>query len=135
MERVGTEYVFLERPAVCRSGEAKNLRCFDWDDFKQARIRHWLATWDATYTHYDTLSVEQAPSPDGTTEGQLTWFRYAGKTSGLNGERGTQIMPSVIARFSPMAPPGISISSATALPERPIRSRNGWLAERPTTGQ
>src|SRR5437667_8254393 len=79
----------------------KDLTLFDWGDFKKARIRHWLATWDSTYSHYDTLSVEQAPSPDGTTEGALVWYDYAGKPSGLNGERGIQIMPSIIARVMP----------------------------------
>ena len=74
---------------------------FDWPQFKTARIRHWLASTYYTYTHFDTLSVEQAPSPDGTTEGQLTWYDYAGKPSGTDGEVGTQIMPSVIARVMP----------------------------------
>jgi YD repeat-containing protein len=74
---------------------------FNWSVFKKARIRHWLANTDPTYTHFDSLSVEQAPSPDGTTEGQITWYDYAGKPSGVDYEIGTQIYPSVIARVMP----------------------------------
>ncbi len=83
--------------------ENKSLSLFGWSDFKKARISHWLASAWYTYTHYDTLSVEQAPSPDGTTEGQLTWYDYVGKPSYMNYEHGTQIMPSVIARVMPDA--------------------------------
>jgi YD repeat-containing protein len=82
-----------------------DLYSFDWPQFKTARIRHWLASTfeyqGSGYTHFDTLSVEQAPSPDGSTEGQLTWYDYAGKPSGVDYEIGAQIMPSVIARVMP----------------------------------
>jgi RHS repeat-associated protein len=81
--------------------ESKDLTLFDWADFKKARIRHWLASVAGYYTHYDTLSMEQAPSPDGATEGQLTWYDYLGKATNINYEHGTQIMPSVIARVMP----------------------------------
>jgi RHS repeat-associated protein len=74
---------------------------FTWSILKQARIRHWLAATDPTYTHWDSLSAEQAPSPDGSTEGELTFYDYAGKPPGVDYERGTQVMPSVIARVMP----------------------------------
>ncbi|HEV2394899.1 MAG TPA: cysteine peptidase family C39 domain-containing protein, partial [Verrucomicrobiae bacterium] len=74
---------------------------FDWAIFKQARIRHWLADTEPTYTHWDSLSLEQAPSPDGTTEGQITWYDYACKPAGVDYEVGAQKMPSVIARVMP----------------------------------
>ena len=72
-----------------------------WADLKKARIRHWLATTDPIYSHFDTLSLEQSPSPDGTTEGQITWYDYAGKPTGITYERGSQVNPAVIARVMP----------------------------------
>jgi RHS repeat-associated protein len=75
---------------------------FNWAAFKASRIRHWLAATDPTYTHWDTLSSQQEPSPDaGTTEGQITWYDYVGKPTGVDYERGVQIFPSVIARVMP----------------------------------
>ena len=75
---------------------------FDWAQFKQSRIQHWLASTNQSYTHWDTLSAEQAPSPDlGLTEGQLTWYDYVGKPTNVDYEIGTQILPSVIARVMP----------------------------------
>ena len=52
-------------------------------------------------SHFDTLSLEQSPSPDGTTEGQITWYDYAGKPTGITYERGSQVNPAVIARVMP----------------------------------
>jgi RHS repeat-associated protein len=81
---------------------------WDWDEFKRARIRHWLLhpdDWDGGHLHIsDVLAWEQKPSPDGTTEGQVTWYDYAGKHPSYPGRvatgTGTQ-MPSVIARVLP----------------------------------
>jgi RHS repeat-associated protein len=78
-----------------------NYADFNWNAFKKARIRHWLASTVNIYTHYDTLSIEQDPSPDGSTEGQLTWYDYVGKPVGVNYERGSQVMPSVVAKVMP----------------------------------
>jgi hypothetical protein len=74
-----------------------------WEIFNNARIRHWLASADGVYTHFDSLSVQQEPSPSGTTntQGQLTWFDYAGKDTNVVYEIGRQIMPAVIARVMP----------------------------------
>ena len=75
---------------------------FTWQQLRRARIRHWLATTDPIYSHWDSLSLEQAPSHDGgTTQGQITWYDYAGKPLGVNYERGTEVLPSVIARVMP----------------------------------
>lgn len=76
-----------------------DLNNFNWSIFMQGRIRHWLAATGPSYNHWDTLSVEEEASPDGTTEGQLTWYDYVGKS--VDYEVGTQIMPSVIARVMP----------------------------------
>ncbi|HEX5218590.1 MAG TPA: hypothetical protein VFZ59_03395, partial [Verrucomicrobiae bacterium] len=85
-----------------------DIDSWDWDEFKRARIRHWLwhhDDWDGGHLHIsDVLSWEQKPSPDGSTEGQVTWYDYAGKNPS-NPEKvatgtGTQ-MPSVISRVLP----------------------------------
>ncbi len=77
------------------------LTNFNWSALKRARIRHWLASTDNLYTHWDSLSVEQLPSPDGTNEGATVWYDYIGKPANANYEIGTQIMPSVVARVMP----------------------------------
>jgi RHS repeat-associated protein len=80
---------------------------FVWTNLATSRIRHWLATsetpnYDGPYNHWGSLASEQAPSPDGgTTQGQITWYDYAGKPSGVNYEQGPQIQPSVIAQAMP----------------------------------
>ena len=73
----------------------------DWDDFKLAHIRHWLAHTEDEYTHWGTLSWEQEPSPDGTAEGAVLWYDYAGKPGYSDHNRGTEVMPAVEARVMP----------------------------------
>lgn len=70
-----------------------------WDDLKLGRIRHWLNTTDLANS--GTLSLEQAPSPDGTTEGAIAWLDYVGKPSGTNSINGTQIRPAISAEVRP----------------------------------
>ncbi len=79
------------------------LDAFSWPAFNGARIRHWLASIDPSYTHWNTLSLQQEPSPSGSTntQGQLTWFDYAGKDTNATYEIGKQIMPAVVARVMP----------------------------------
>lgn len=83
-----------------------DIHNWTWDEFKLARIRHWLGytdNWDPGHKHVsETLAWEQVPSPDGTIEGQVTWYDYAGKNSSFPDMIGTgTIMPSVIARVLP----------------------------------
>jgi YD repeat-containing protein len=62
-------------------------------------LSHWLMdpnTGGATAA----LSLEQAPSPNGATPGQLTWYDYAGKTGGDN-QPGLLDLPSLVARVMP----------------------------------
>src|SRR5262249_38144560 len=65
------------------------------NDFKLARQRHWLRTQVGPVGR--TLSLERDPSPDGTQQGQLTWFDYEGKPSGTNWMEGTQFTPRIKA--------------------------------------
>ncbi|MGH7953326.1 MAG: hypothetical protein ACREFE_15630, partial [Limisphaerales bacterium] len=64
-------------------------------DFLKARMQHWLGDSNNVY-QTDLLSVEQDPSPDGTTPGQLTFYDYYGK--GLTYLQGTNSQVAVIAR-------------------------------------
>lgn len=67
-------------------------------DFLKARMQHWLG--DANnVTQTELLSVEQEPSPNGTTAGQLTFYDYYGKT--LKYLQGTNSQVAVIARRQP----------------------------------
>ncbi len=83
--------------------ESLPLADFNWPShLKRARIRHWLASTWAGYTHFGggAISWEQAPSPDaGTTEGQITFFNYAGKPNATS--QGNQVLPAVEARVMP----------------------------------
>ncbi len=76
-----------------------------FDEVKLARIRHWLGHLDELDGHQHishTLSWEQAPSPDGVLEGQVTWYDYAGKNPARPdwAPPGGQL-PTVIARRLP----------------------------------
>ncbi len=73
---------------------------FTASDYLKGRQRRWLA-YDYASSQMDTISTEQAPSPDGSTEGAITWYDYAGKPSGTNCMQGSQMLPSVIARVQP----------------------------------
>ncbi|MBI2925985.1 MAG: hypothetical protein HYY24_09800 [Verrucomicrobia bacterium] len=69
---------------------------FTWAELGRARIRHWLLTPDGLRTD-GTLGHEQAPSPDGTIEGQVTFYDYDGKTYSSTQLIGTQVLPAVVA--------------------------------------
>jgi RHS repeat-associated protein len=67
-------------------------------DFAKARMQHWLGDSNNVY-QTSLLSVEQDPSPDGTTAGQLTFYDYYGKT--LKYLQGTNSQVAVIAHRQP----------------------------------
>jgi YD repeat-containing protein len=79
-----------------------NIADFNARDYRLARLRHWLG-WaqEGQSGSIDTLAIERAPSPDGTAEGQLTWYDHAGKPPSFREEQGTQILPAVVARVMP----------------------------------
>src|ERR1051325_1678289 len=76
-----------------------NISSMTSNDFRKARMRHWLK--DDFYTVGQTLSMEREPSPDaaGFVEGQKTWYDYNGKAVTKN--IGTQILPLYTARVLP----------------------------------
>ncbi|MCL5099168.1 MAG: hypothetical protein M1608_16850, partial [Candidatus Omnitrophica bacterium] len=72
---------------------------FTPSDFLKARMRHWLSQNDSYGSVEGTLCFEQAPSPDGVTLGQITWYDYADKPDSAT--HGSQILPAVISRLLP----------------------------------
>jgi RHS repeat-associated protein len=75
-----------------------NVGSMNASDFAKARMQHWLGDSNNVY-QTSLLSVEQDPSPDGTTAGQLTFYDYYGKT--LKFLQGTNSQVAVIARRLP----------------------------------
>jgi RHS repeat-associated protein len=75
------------------------IASFKTNDFRIASMRHWLLSAPATVG--ETISLSRLPSPDsgGFTEGQKTWYDYAGKTN--NSYEGTQILPLFVAQVLP----------------------------------
>ena len=67
-------------------------------DFAKARMQHWLGDSNNVY-QTDLLSVEQDPSPDGTTPGQITFYDYYGKHDPWL--QGTNSQVAVVARRLP----------------------------------
>jgi RHS repeat-associated protein len=70
-------------------------------DYANGRMRHWLKS-DANQdtTPSTALSIERAPSPDGTTQGQLTWYDYENKVYDFV-KGGISDFPSFVAQVLP----------------------------------
>ena len=72
-----------------------------------ARQRHWLLPNAANGAGRgggsigQTLSLQRNPSPDGVTQGQITWYDYDGKLDGLVYNEGTMILPRFKAWLLP----------------------------------
>jgi RHS repeat-associated protein len=81
------------------------------NDLLRSRLRHWLGNGihtggSGSYTAVvDTLALEQAPSPDGNTLGQVTWFDHDNKVNYFDpvNNQGSQILPAITARVMPDA--------------------------------
>src|ERR1044071_706424 len=78
-----------------------NMASFTSSDYLKARMRHWLYENGFDSSPTGTISLEREPSPDGTTEGQKTWYDYDGRSGGDSPSIGTQILPGVVARVLP----------------------------------
>jgi len=78
-----------------------NLIALGAGDFRRGRLRHWLNIpgYQGDYSHADTIAHEQDPSPDGVTDGQVTFYDYDGKAHIRT--RGSQVLPGVVARLMP----------------------------------
>lgn len=75
-----------------------NVSLMKSNDFALARMQHWLGD-SNNVTQTSLLSVEQDPSPDGYTPGQLTFYDYYGKS--LHYLQGTNSQIAVSARRQP----------------------------------
>ncbi len=82
----------------CQSLSTLTVTNLTATDYMKARRQHWLGDQN-NVTQSGLLSVEQEPSPDGTTAGQLTFYDYYGKT--LSYLQGTNSQVAVIARRQP----------------------------------
>jgi RHS repeat-associated core domain len=84
------------------SGNVANLTA---DDFKIARLRHWLVIGDppVKIRTSNILSVERAPSPDRSAAGQLTWYDYPDKRPSYNNFVGSNQM--ALASFNALVLP------------------------------
>jgi hypothetical protein len=58
-------------------------------DYAIGRLRHWLLDTNMSQAG-QVMSRERAPSPDGSTNGQITWFDYDGK--GAANQLGTTLL-------------------------------------------
>jgi RHS repeat-associated protein len=63
--------------------------------------RHWLTMGTGQVALWNTLSLEREPSPDGATQGMITWYDYDGKPAGHPEQRGTNSLPRFEARSLP----------------------------------
>ena len=86
-------------------------------DYKIATLHHWLRGYNDQAVVSRALSLERAGSPDGTLNGQKTWFDYAGKVNLGNGNWGTQGRTpnrSLTPASCPTAPASSPTPNATA---------------------
>ena len=67
-------------------------------DYAKAHLSHWLGD-SLNGTQTGLISIEQEPSPDGTTPGQLTFYDYYGKTTPYL--QGTNSQIAVVSRRQP----------------------------------
>lgn len=65
-------------------------------DYLKGRMNHWLKQAGSTELGV-TLSFRREQSPDGATQGQITWFDHAGKAAGAPDEEGSMIAPRFTA--------------------------------------
>jgi RHS repeat-associated protein len=93
------QYAHLSQ-AYLQSGDVTQLTA---SDYAIAHLQHWLIA-DSDYfsdqpSH--VVSADQAPSPDGTTPGQITWYDYDNRWYGLSNWIGTSAFQSFTALVLP----------------------------------
>jgi RHS repeat-associated protein len=80
-----------------------NIAALTDADFLRGRMRHWLAAQTYSSEGADScgtsIGLERSPSVDGTTEGQKTWYDYAGKSSSRY--EGAEASPLYTAQVNP----------------------------------
>jgi len=106
-------------------------------DYTLARLRHWLRGYTNETVVTETLSLERAPSPDGSTYGQKSWFDYTGKVSNWY-TRGTNASPLFAALVLPDGTSRYSYTERNFPWEKVTKqvgtySGSGGVAQRTTT--
>jgi RHS repeat-associated protein len=78
-----------------------NIGSLSAADFKICTMKHWLLSdfLGGNSGISFALSLERAPSPDGSTEGQKVWYDYYGKTN--TEYQGTETLPLFIGMVLP----------------------------------
>ena len=71
------------------------------DDFRKARMQHWLLEPSMTVSPGPILGLYREPSVDGTTEGQKTWFDYTVFTNLSYQRTQSMVLPKITARVLP----------------------------------
>jgi YD repeat-containing protein len=66
-------------------------------DYGVGRMQHWNDADDGSQS--DSLSMEQDPSPDGSTAGKMTWYDYPGKPFSV--VQGSSSSPSLVIKVLP----------------------------------
>jgi RHS repeat-associated protein len=71
------------------------------NDYTIARLQHWNHIIDSS-GQSDSLSMEQDPSPNGSTAGKMTWYDYPGRYDGSGSiAQGTSTYPSLVIKVLP----------------------------------
>jgi RHS repeat-associated protein len=91
---------FYWGPAQCAALSTSIYGALTPADFAKGRMRHWMLESDGAALS-SAFSMEQAPSPDGTSAGQRTWFVYhSGDEPWIVADDSAQ-QPETIARVQP----------------------------------
>jgi RHS repeat-associated protein len=98
---------YPQLPTTFRSQLSSNIlnaNLLQSSNYLAARMRHWLLATNPITTESSvstTLSLERAPSPDGTTQGQITWYDYSNKLNGNPMLEGDGALPVLVAGVLP----------------------------------
>lgn len=98
---------YPQLPATFRtllSSNILNASLLQSSNYLAARMRHWLLSTNPITTESSvstTLSLERAASPDGTTQGRITWYDYSGKLNGNPMLEGDGALPVLVAGVQP----------------------------------
>ena len=92
---------FYWGPLQYETLSTNNIMALNSADYANGRFRHWLQlTNPGTHEPSTALSIERAPSPGGTTQGQLTWYDYEDKGNDYS-QGGISDFPSFVAQVLP----------------------------------
>jgi RHS repeat-associated protein len=88
-----TDNTFYWGPLQYAALSTTNPYGLSTSDYSLSRMRHWLDNGGVSAA----ISLECAPSPDGTTPGEITWYDYQGKSFSFL--EGASDFPSFVAKL------------------------------------